>query len=132
MTGAASAPTPTTRPRRRSALRRSASTVTNPTASDSDTFENPRRALPRADAHRHHAVLEIVTAQRMHDGGSPDRSRGTERVAERDRTAHRVDLCRVQPEAVDDGERLRRESLVQLDPADVVELQIGVAQGGGN
>src|SRR5690349_10315113 len=89
----------------------------------SDALEDPRRALAGADAHRHHAVPEVAAAQCVDDRRRTDRAGGAERVAERDRAAHRVDLRRIEPDGVDDGERLRGERLVELDPADVVELQ---------
>ena len=100
--------------------------------SRSDAFDDARRALPHADAHRDHAVLQVVPAQRVHDGGGADRTGGAQRVAERDRTAHRVDLGGVQLERVDHRQRLRGERLVQLDPADVADLQPGVAQRRGD
>src|SRR5206468_12774498 len=104
-TGAPSAPTPTTRPMRRSAVRRWACIG----AVASDTLEDPRRALPGTHAHRHHAVLQVVAAQRMHDRRAADRAGRAQRVAERDRAAHRVDLGLIEPDRVDHRERLRRE-----------------------
>src|SRR5215213_4160902 len=93
------------------------------TTAASDTLEDAGGTLPGADAHRHHAVPEIAPAQRVHHGRGADRAGGTERMAEGDRAAHRVDFRRVEADRVDDRERLRGERLVQLDPAHVVELQ---------
>src|SRR6185295_17165263 len=89
----------------------------------SDALEDSRRALAGADAHRHHAVLEVLAAQRVDDGRRADRPGRAERMAERDRAADRIDLRRVEADGVDDRERLRGERLVELDPADVVQLQ---------
>src|SRR5215218_3290605 len=58
----------------------------------SHALEDAGRALAGADAHRHHAVLEVVTAQGVHDGRRADRAGGAERMAERDGAAHRIDL----------------------------------------
>src|SRR5690349_2620452 len=98
----------------------------------SDPFEDARRTLTGADAHRDHAVLEVVAAQGMHDRRRADRTGRAERVAERDRAAHRIDLRAVELDGVDDRERLRRERLVQLEPVHVVDLQAGIAQRGRN
>src|SRR5215207_2442016 len=98
------------------------------TPAASDTLEDAGGTLPGSDAHRHHSVPEIASAQREDDGRGADRAGGAERMAEGDRAAHRIDLRRIQADRVDDGERLRSERLVQLDPAHVVELQAGIAQ----
>src|SRR5213593_300066 len=97
-----------------------------------DALEDAGRALAGADAHRHHAVLQIVAAQRMHDGGRADRTGGAQRVAQRDRAAHRVDLRGAQADGVDHRQRLCREGLVQLDPVDLVLRQTRVLQRGGD
>ena len=68
----------------------------------------------------------------MDDGGRADRACGAERVAERDRAAHRIHLRRVEADAVDHRQRLRGEGFVQLDPADVGEVQAGIAERRGN
>src|SRR5471030_360049 len=39
-----------------------------------DALENPGRAHAGADAHRHHAVLEVIATQRVDYGGGADRT----------------------------------------------------------
>jgi hypothetical protein len=44
--------------------------------------------------------FQLVAAQRVHHGGRADRAGGAQRVAQRDRAAHRVDLGRVQAQVL--------------------------------
>src|SRR5450432_3481148 len=106
--------------------------MSSPRRRGSDALEDAGRALAGADAHRHHAVLEVVAAQRVDDRRRADRAGRAERMAECDRAAHRVHLRRVEADRVDHRQRLRRARLVELDPADVGERQTGVLQRRGN
>src|SRR6478735_4977562 len=54
----------------------------------SDALEDAGCALTCADAHRHHAIPEVLAAQRVNDDRRADRSGRAERVAEGDRAAH--------------------------------------------
>src|SRR5215471_20343796 len=89
----------------------------------SDALEDAGRPHAGADAHRDHAVLQAVPAQRMHHRRGADRTCCAERMAERDRAAHRIDLASVEPEVVDHRECLRCKRFVQFYPAHVVGLQ---------
>ena len=86
----------------------------------SDALENARRAHAGADAHGHHAVLQVAAAQGVDHRGRADRAGGAERVAQRDRAAHRVDLGRIEAEVLDHRQRLRGEGFVQFEPVDLV------------
>ena len=68
----------------------------------------------------------------MHHGGGTDGTGGAQRVAQRNGTAHGVDLGGIQAQRVDHGQRLGGKCLVQLEPVDVVLLQAGIAQRGRN
>jgi hypothetical protein len=68
----------------------------------------------------------------MHHGGGADSAGGAQRVAQGDGAAHGVDLGWVQTQRIDHRQRLGGKGFVQLVPADVVALEAGVAQGGGN
>src|SRR3954471_8316039 len=84
----------------------------------SDALEDAGGPLAHADAHGHHAVLQIFAAQRVDDCRRPDSAGRAERMPERDRSAHRVDPGGIEAERVDHCERLRGESFVELDPVD--------------
>src|SRR5687767_7805233 len=64
-------------------------------------LENPGGAHAGADAHGHHAVFELVAAQGMDQGGGADGTGRTQRVAQGNRPAHRVDFRRIKTEVVD-------------------------------
>src|SRR5690606_19416948 len=86
----------------------------------SERLEDSCRAHAGADAHGHHAVFLLATAQAVDDGGGADGAGGAERMAERDRAAKRVDLVRVQFRIAHDRQRLRGEGLVEFDPVQLV------------
>ena len=73
-----------------------------------------------------------MALQRVDYRGGANRTGGTQRVAQRNRAAHRVDLGRVQAQRVHHRQRLRGKRLVQLEPVDVVVRQTGITQRGGN
>src|SRR5687768_13109391 len=64
-------------------------------------LEDPRGTLAHANAHRDHAVLQILALQRVHHCRRPDSAGGAERMAERDRAAHWIDLGSVEAKCVD-------------------------------
>ena len=64
----------------------------------------------------------------MHDGCRADGTGCTERVAEGDGAAERVDLARVEAEFLDHGERLGSEGFVQFDPVQVFLADAGLGQ----
>jgi hypothetical protein len=70
--------------------------------------------------------------QRVHHRRRADGTGGAQRVAEGDRAAHRVHLGSGRGRGVEHGQRLRGKGFVQLDPVDVLVLQAGVLQRGGN
>ncbi len=64
-------------------------------------------------------------------GRDADRAGGAERMAQRDRAAHRVDLGAVEAEVLDHRQRLRGEGFVELDPVDLVRLMPAALQRRG-
>ena len=58
-------------------------------------LKNPGSALAHAHAHRHHAVLQLVALKGVNHGGGTNRTGGSQRMAQRNRAAHGVDLGRV-------------------------------------
>ena len=68
----------------------------------------------------------------MHHSGGANGAGGAQRVAQGNGAAHGVDLGGVQAQGVDHGKRLGGKGFVQLVPADVLALETGVAQRGGN
>src|SRR5712692_2737511 len=88
-------------------------------------LEDRRRALPAADAHRHHAVTRIAPAhfaQQLHGKlcpGSP------ERVSERDGPAVRVRALVVYSEFAHHRYRLTSKRLVEFDQIDLVQREAG-------
>src|SRR5262245_13352667 len=73
-----------------------------------DAFDDGRDPLPHPDAHRGEAVATAGPAQLVAEHRDQPRSAHPERMAQRDRAAVHVDLCRIQPEVVDADEGLRR------------------------
>jgi len=98
----------------------------------SNYFENTRRAHAGADAHGDHAVLLLAPAQAVHQRRDTDGAGGTERVAQRDGAAQRIDLARVEAEVTDDGECLLGKSFVEFDPVHLVEGEVGLLEHLGN
>ena len=98
----------------------------------SDPFENSRRALAAADAHGDHAVARVAPLHFAEDGRGQFRAGAAERMAQRDGAAVDVDDFRIESGGADHGQRLRRESFVEFDDADVVQLEPGERQRFGN
>lgn len=78
-----------------------------------------RQRLAATDAHRDDASLQVATGHVLCDPKSEDRSGRSYRVTQRDRTAVRVDLRRVELCIADDSHRLGCESFIELDRVDV-------------
>src|SRR5664279_2511150 len=91
-------------------------------------LEDAGCAHAAAYTHGHHAVTSAAALQLARDGGGQLGSGASQGMAESDRSAIRVDLCRIQSAFLDDCQRLRRESLVQLEQVDVGELEPGQLQ----
>src|SRR5512132_2960961 len=104
--------------------------------SRSDRLEHAGGTHAGAYAHRHDAVFLSAALQSVRDRRRANRARRAERMAERDRAAERIDLRGVEVELAHDGERLRGERLVELDPVDVLlpdagqPQQLGYRSGG--
>ena len=64
----------------------------------------------------------------MHRGRGADGAGGAERMAERDGAAERIDLCRIQAQFADHGDRLRGEGLVEFDPVEIVLRDAGLLE----
>src|SRR4029079_2728136 len=92
-----------------------------------DAFDDPRYPLADADAHRDERVTAAAALQLPGRGQRDARTRGAERMADRDRAAVRVDPSVVERdfETTKTGEDLRREGLVDLDHVDVLQRQPG-------
>src|ERR1019366_8122884 len=78
-------------------------------------LEDACRAHAAAYAHGHHAVAAAAALQLARDGGGQLSSGASQGMSQRDRSAIRVDLRRIQSAFFDNGQRLRREGLIQLD-----------------
>src|SRR5487761_2650653 len=78
----------------------------------SQGLEHAGCAHAGTDAHGHHAVFLFAATQSVHQRCSADRPCGTQRMAERNRSAQRIDLGRVEAEVADHGQRLRSEGFV--------------------
>ena len=82
-------------------------------------LENTGRAHASADAHGDHAVAGLAAPQFADDARGELGAGASQRMTEGDRSAVRVNECRVEAAFLDDGQRLRGEGFVQLDDADV-------------
>src|SRR5688572_20193771 len=98
-------------------------------------LKQQRDALAAADAQRHEPEL-VALALHLAEALRGDQRAGRgDRVPESDRAAVRVDASLIQPEVADDRQSLRRERLVELDHADLVERAPGLLHrlaNGGN
>ena len=65
--------------------------------------------------------LQVPALHLVQDLGRDDGAGGGDRMAERNRAAVGVDDLAVEPQVLDDGQRLSGERLVQLDDLDLVE-----------
>src|SRR5581483_9181965 len=91
-------------------------------------LEERRLTLADADAERRDAVPAAAPAQLVQQGDDETRPAHAERVPDRDRAAVDVHLRLVEAELANDGERLRRERLVELDEVDLVERHAGALE----
>src|SRR5262245_26262316 len=96
-----------------------------PLVSGVRVFKQERDALAASDTRRGDAVALAALAQRAGDGDGEAHAGGGERVSERDGAAVHVELVGVEAELLGDGKRLGALRLVDLEAADVVELQSG-------
>src|SRR5579884_412070 len=87
-------------------------------------LESESDSLAHPDAHGRERELAAVPLQLLGRGERKPRARHAERMAERDRTAVWVHLRRVvrKSKLAKDGQRLRRERLVELDHVEVLHL----------
>src|SRR5690606_36578089 len=88
-----------------------------------DPLKNPSRPHPSPDTHRQHPILQTMPLQRMYYRSCTDGTRSPQRMSQGDSASHRIHPFRVQVKLTYNRKRLRRECLVQLNPADVVQLQ---------
>src|SRR5688572_21883730 len=86
----------------------------------SKLLKNSGRAHAGSHAHRHHPVLQLMTAQRMYNGCGANSTGGAKRMSQGNRSPHRVDDSRIQSQVTDHGKRLRGKRLVQFDPAQII------------
>src|SRR5919205_677248 len=91
------------------------------TGGSSDSLEGRRDGAAAAETQRRHAVAALAAAQLVEQGRDDSRSRGADRVPERDRAAIDVDLVPVEPQLAPIGERLRGKRLVDLDEVELVD-----------
>src|SRR5207253_7972354 len=84
---------------------------------------NRRDALPTADAHGDERVALLRALQLVERLDGEDAAGGADRMAERYRTAVRVDLRRVEPEVLGHRHRLYGECLVRFDHIHVRGLE---------
>src|SRR5208337_5168567 len=88
----------------------------------SDALERERGALTDADAHRGEPGASAATLELERGGAGDAGPRHAERMAERDRPAVRIDVLGVvlEAEPAQASERLRGESLVELDDVEAL------------
>mmetsp|Transcript_49411 Transcript_49411/g.145940 ORF Transcript_49411/g.145940 Transcript_49411/m.145940 type:complete len:211 (+) Transcript_49411:151-783(+) len=104
----------------------------DPDASSLLALEDARRAHAGADAHGHDAELLPRPLELRHQRGELARACAAERVPEGDGAALWVDLLSGDLQVVDAHGRLRREGLIDLPDVDIVHLQTGLLERGGN
>src|SRR6516225_2419099 len=81
-------------------------------------------ALPTADAQGGRTVTLPAPAKLVQDGEQKARPACADRMAERDRPAVRVDAIPLESQLVFHGQVLRGECFVDLDHADLVQLEL--------
>src|SRR5512135_1247889 len=84
--------------------------------------------LAAADAHRDQAVALAGAMQFVHRLDRQDAPGGSDRVAQGDGAAVRIDLRGVEPEVLADAQRLGRERLVGLDDVDLGDREAGLGE----
>src|SRR5262249_27016557 len=90
--------------------------VDPPASIASVSFEDRREAHARANAHRDHAMLDLRVALHCADKSrDTNRSRGAERVTERDRAALWIDLRGIEFEGAHTCQGLGGKGFVQLN-----------------
>src|SRR5579864_1991917 len=105
----------------RSNIDRTASGSRSPMSSD--PLPDRRDPLPNADTHGRQAEFDLAMGHLSHQRANQARPAAAERMAQRDRSPVDVDPLLIEAEQPYAGERLGRESLVQLDDADVGRLE---------
>src|SRR2546425_6627773 len=88
-------------------------------------LEDCRRALPAADAHRHHAVTRLAPAhlaQQLHGKLCP---RSPERVSERDSPAVDIRALIIHAQFAHHSYGLTSKRLVEFDQIDLVQREAG-------
>src|SRR5215471_3387438 len=85
-------------------------------------FEDSRRALSAADAHRDHAVARLPAAHFAKNGRRQLCAGASQRMAEGDSAAIDVHDFQIQPRFANYRQRLHRERFIQLNHADVGEF----------
>src|ERR1700722_17168016 len=94
-----------------------------------EQFEDRRVGLAAAFAHGLQAVADAVVAHVVHQRGHQPGAAAAERVPDRDRAAVDVQRLGVGVELGQPGQRHRRERLVDLERADLVDPQPALGQG---
>src|SRR5262245_48760659 len=88
-------------------------------------FEYSGRSLSAADAHRHQAVARLAPLHLVQERRRQLGAGAAQRMTQRNRAAVDVQFLRIDRQLAETREHLRRESLVPLDPVDLVERQDG-------
>src|SRR5712664_2160212 len=87
-----------------------------------------RGAHAAANAHCHHAVAAVASFQLSQYRCRQLRSRAAQRMSKRNRATVHIHLVWVQLKHLDHCQRLRRESFIQLDHIDLIEIKSGKLQ----
>src|SRR5258708_35164481 len=98
----------------------------------SNSSKDSCRAHAAAHAHCHHSITSIAALQLSQDGGRKFCPGATQRMAQRNCAAVYIDFIDVETQRLDDGERLRSESFVQLDDIYLIQRQTSQFQNFGN
>src|SRR5437899_7850786 len=84
--------------------------------------KHPRRSHSPADAHGHDSIPAVAALQFTQYRRRELGSGASQRMPQGHRSAVGIDLVRIKPAFLDHGERLRRESFIQLDYVNVFQL----------
>src|SRR5205085_5067915 len=87
------------------------------------SFEDAGRSLAASHAHRDHSVAGATSLHFAKDRRCELGAGASQRMPQRDRAAVDVDALHVQARLANHRERLDPKSFVELDDADVVQLQ---------
>src|SRR3981081_2407728 len=96
----------------------------------SDPLDDHGDALAAADAHAGEAELDVALLHLVEEGDQDAGAAGADGVADGDGAAVDVEAVLGDGELAADGDGLGGEGLVELEEADVLDLDAALAEGG--